>query len=60
MTSPSKAKYDKLIAEGMLLEPRWGGPDDVARVVRSMAAGLLPYTAAQTVRVDGGLMLGRF
>jgi NAD(P)-dependent dehydrogenase (short-subunit alcohol dehydrogenase family) len=60
MTAPSKAKYDKLIAEGMLLEPRWGEPEDVARVVRSMAAGLLPYTAAQTVRVDGGMMLGRF
>lgn len=60
MTAPSKAKYDKLIAEGMLLEPRWGEPADVARVVRSMAAGLLPYTVAQDVRVDGGLMLGRF
>ncbi|MDQ2079618.1 3-ketoacyl-ACP reductase [Xanthobacteraceae bacterium Astr-EGSB] len=60
MTAPSKAKYDKLIAEGMLTEPRWGEPGDVARVVRSMAAGLLPYTAAQAVRVDGGLMLGRF
>jgi NAD(P)-dependent dehydrogenase (short-subunit alcohol dehydrogenase family) len=60
MTAPSKAKYDALIAEGMLLEPRWGEPEDVARVVRSMAAGQLPYTAAQAVRVDGGLMLGRF
>lgn len=60
MTAPSKAKYDKLIAEGMLLDQRWGEPADVARVVRSMAAGLLPYTVAQAVRVDGGLMLGRF
>lgn len=60
MTAPSKARYDRLIADGLLLEPRWGKPEDVARVVRSMAAGLLPYTAAQAVRVDGGLMLGRF
>jgi NAD(P)-dependent dehydrogenase (short-subunit alcohol dehydrogenase family) len=60
MTAPSKAKYDALIADGMLLEPRWGEPADVARVVRSMAAGLLPYTVAQEVRVDGGMMLGRF
>jgi NAD(P)-dependent dehydrogenase (short-subunit alcohol dehydrogenase family) len=60
MTAPSKAKYDALIADGMLLERRWGEPEDVARVVRSMAAGLLPYTVAQEVRVDGGLMLGRF
>jgi NAD(P)-dependent dehydrogenase (short-subunit alcohol dehydrogenase family) len=60
MTTPAKAKYDALIAEGVLLNPRWGKPEDVARVVRSMAAGLLPYTASQDVRVDGGLMLGRF
>ena len=39
---------------------RWGLPDDVARVIRTMAAGLLPYTVAQEVRVDGGLMVQRF
>jgi NAD(P)-dependent dehydrogenase (short-subunit alcohol dehydrogenase family) len=44
----------------MLVEPRWGTPEDVARTVRSMAAGLLPYTVAQAVRVDGGLLLARF
>ena len=60
MTAPSKAKYDALIADGMLVEPRWGTPEDVARTVRSMAAGLLPYTVAQEVRVDGGLLLTRF
>jgi NAD(P)-dependent dehydrogenase (short-subunit alcohol dehydrogenase family) len=60
MTAPSKAKYDALIAGGMLLEPRWGQPEDVARAVRSMVAGLLPYTIAQEVRVDGGLMMQRF
>ncbi len=60
MTSPAKAKYDRLIAEGLTVEPRWGMPEDVARVVRTMAAGLLPYTVAQEVRVDGGLMLKRF
>ncbi len=26
---------------------RWGQPEDVARVIRTMAAGLLPYTVAQ-------------
>jgi NAD(P)-dependent dehydrogenase (short-subunit alcohol dehydrogenase family) len=60
MTEPSKARYDALIANGMLVEPRWGTPGDVARTVRSMAAGLLPYTVAQEVRVDGGLLLRRF
>jgi NAD(P)-dependent dehydrogenase (short-subunit alcohol dehydrogenase family) len=60
MTQPSKARYDALIAEGLLVEPRWGRAEDVARTVRSMAAGLLPYTVAQEVRVDGGLLLKRF
>lgn len=60
MTEPSRAKYDALIEAGALVEPRWGRPDDVARVVRTMAAGLLPYTAGQEVRVDGGLLLTRF
>lgn len=59
MTAPVKAKYDALIAQGLTVEPRWGFPEDVARVVRTMAAGLLPYTVAQEVRVDGGLMLNR-
>jgi NAD(P)-dependent dehydrogenase (short-subunit alcohol dehydrogenase family) len=60
MTAPSKAKYDELIARGMTIEQRWGLPQDVARTVRTMAAGLLPYTVAQDVRVDGGLLLTRF
>jgi NAD(P)-dependent dehydrogenase (short-subunit alcohol dehydrogenase family) len=60
MTQPSKAKYDALIAGGLLVEPRWGTPEDVARTVRCMAAGLLPYTVGQEVRVDGGLLLKRF
>jgi hypothetical protein len=60
MTAPAKAKYDALIAQGLTVEPRWGFPEDVARVVRTMAAGLLPYTVAQEVRVDGGLMIKRF
>ncbi|HSW19453.1 MAG TPA: 3-ketoacyl-ACP reductase [Ramlibacter sp.] len=60
MTAPSKAKYDELIAKGMTLDPRWGLPEDVARVIRTMAAGLLPYTVAQEVRVDGGLLMQRF
>jgi NAD(P)-dependent dehydrogenase (short-subunit alcohol dehydrogenase family) len=60
MTAQSKPKYDALIAAGMTVDQRWGLPEDVARVVRTMAAGLLPYTVAQEVRVDGGLLIQRF
>lgn len=60
MTAPARATYDARIAGGLLVEPRWGQPEDVARVVRTMAAGLLPYTVAQAVHPDGGLLLNRF
>lgn len=60
MTESSKARYDALIEGGRLIEPRWGRPEDVARTIRTMAAGLLPYTAGQEVRVDGGLLMTRF
>lgn len=60
MSAPSKDRYDGLIARGMTATPRWGQPEDVARVIRTMAAGLLPYTVAQEVRVDGGLLIQRF
>jgi NAD(P)-dependent dehydrogenase (short-subunit alcohol dehydrogenase family) len=60
MTAPSKHKYDALIANGMTVDQRWGYPADVARVVQCMASGFLPYTVAQEIRVDGGLMITRF
>jgi len=60
MTAPSKVKYDNLIVGGMTAMPRWGHPEDVARVIRTMASGLLPYTVAQDIRVDGGLMIQRY
>jgi NAD(P)-dependent dehydrogenase (short-subunit alcohol dehydrogenase family) len=60
MTEPSKAKYDRLIADGVLVDQRWGQPEDVAKVVRSLAAGHLAYSPGQAIRVDGGLLLTRF
>jgi NAD(P)-dependent dehydrogenase (short-subunit alcohol dehydrogenase family) len=60
MTEPVKARYDELIAKGLLVEPRWGVPEDVARTVRALAAGQLAYSPGQAIRVDGGLLLTRF
>ena len=59
MTSGVKAHYDKLIAEGLLLEPRWGTPDDVGRAVASLARGDIPYATGQVLVQDGGLTLNR-
>ena len=60
MTHPSKAKYDALIADGLVPMRRWGQPDDVASAVVCMATGRLPYTVGQPVMIDGGLTIPRF
>jgi 3-oxoacyl-[acyl-carrier protein] reductase len=59
MTAPAKAKYDRLIAEGLLVQSRWGEPDDVGRAVAMLARGDLPYSTGQVVMVDGGLSVPR-
>ena len=63
MTEPSKARYNKLIAEGMLLEPRWGsarrcgahGPHDGRR-----ALALHRGAGRRSCMFDGGLLMTRF
>ncbi len=59
MTSVVKDKYDKLIAEGLLVTPRWGQPDDVAKVVASFADGNLDYSTGQAIEVGGAFGLQR-
>ena len=59
MTTSATAKYDKLIAEGLLLQSRWGTPEDVAKAVLALAEGTLPYSTGQVVMVDGGLTVPR-
>lgn len=59
MTSAVTEKYDALIADGLLLEPRWGTPDDVGRAAAALVRGDLPYATGQTLVLDGGLTLLR-
>lgn len=59
MTAPVKAKYDRLIAAGLTLEPRWGRSDDVAKAVALLARGELSYATGQVIMVDGGLAVQR-
>lgn len=59
MTEVVSEKYDKLIADGLCVEKRWGYPEDIGKVVACMARGDLPYATGQIVTVDGGLMLHR-
>ena len=57
MIAPVKAKYDKLIAEGMLPQRRMGEVEDVANAIRAIADGLLDYSTGQVIDVDGGFHL---
>jgi 3-oxoacyl-[acyl-carrier protein] reductase len=59
MTAPVTGKYDKLIAEGLTLEPRWGTPEDVGKAVAMLARGDLPYATGQVLTLDGGLTIQR-
>jgi NAD(P)-dependent dehydrogenase (short-subunit alcohol dehydrogenase family) len=59
MTAGVQEKYDRLIADGLLVTPRWGQPDDVARVVASFARGDLDYCTGQCIEVGGGFGMRR-
>ena len=59
MTSAVTEKYDKLFAEGLSIQKRWGLPEDIGKVAASMATGMMPYSTGQVVVVDGGLTIQR-
>jgi NAD(P)-dependent dehydrogenase (short-subunit alcohol dehydrogenase family) len=59
MTKGVKDKYDRLIADGLCVQKRWGQPEDVGKVVGSLAAGSFPYSTGQVFMVDGGLTIPR-
>jgi NAD(P)-dependent dehydrogenase (short-subunit alcohol dehydrogenase family) len=60
MTAPSKARYDKLIDEGLTVIKRFGTPEEVGRIALTLAQGLLPYTTGQIIQADAGLMMVRY
>lgn len=59
MTSVVREKYDKLIAEGLTLQPRWGEPADIGKAVAMLLRGDLAYSTGQVINVDGGMEIGR-
>lgn len=59
MTAAVQEKYDKLIAEGLCVTPRWGFPEDVGKVVAALVRGDLLYSTGQVIMVDGGLTIAR-
>ena len=59
MTASVGEKYDRLIADGLTLEPRWGEPADIGRAVATLARGDLSYATGQVLTIDGGLTMRR-
>lgn len=59
MTAGVQEKYDKLIAEGLLIQSRWGIPEDIAKAAAMMARGDIGYSTGQVVMVDGGFSIER-
>jgi NAD(P)-dependent dehydrogenase (short-subunit alcohol dehydrogenase family) len=59
MTAGVTAKYDALIAQGLIPQNRWGLPEDVGRAVASLTRGDFPYSTGQVLMVDGGMTLQR-
>ena len=59
MTKVVEEKYDRLIAGGLTLAPRWGEPDDVGRAVAALASGAFAYSTGQVINVDGGMTVLR-
>jgi NAD(P)-dependent dehydrogenase (short-subunit alcohol dehydrogenase family) len=57
MTAGVTEKYDRLIAEGLTLERRWGEPEDVGRAIRALVSGDIPYATGQVLKIDGGMTI---
>jgi NAD(P)-dependent dehydrogenase (short-subunit alcohol dehydrogenase family) len=57
MTAGVTEKYDRLIANGLTLQRRWGTPDDVGRAVAMLARGDLTYATGNVLTIDGGLTI---
>lgn len=59
MTRPVQAKYDRLIQEGLMIQARWGLPQDVGSAVAMLVRGDLTYSTGQVILVDGGMTVPR-
>ena len=57
MTAGVVEKYDKLIAEGLTIQKRWGNPGDLGKTVVALASGMIPYATGQVIKTDGGMTI---
>jgi NAD(P)-dependent dehydrogenase (short-subunit alcohol dehydrogenase family) len=59
MTAPVRDKYDRLIADGLSPQRRWGQPEDVARAVTAVVSETFPFSTGERINVDGGFHIRR-
>jgi 3-oxoacyl-[acyl-carrier protein] reductase len=59
MTAGVTGKYDALIAQGLVPQPRWGTPEDVGLAVTALATGSFPFSTGTVIDVDGGFQIRR-
>jgi 3-oxoacyl-[acyl-carrier protein] reductase len=60
MTRAVADVYQKRIDDGLTLLPRMGQPEDVGRIIATLASGAMPYTTGQAISADAGMLLPRF
>ena len=59
MTDGVKARYDDLIAGGLVPAGRWGTPEDIGAAVVPLATGQMAFACGAVLPLDGGLSIRR-
>ncbi len=60
LTAPVIDQYEARAKDGLTLIPRVGQPEEIGRIIATLATGNLPYTTGQIIAADGGLLVPRF
>jgi 3-oxoacyl-[acyl-carrier protein] reductase len=59
MTTAVKAKYDRLLEDGVFPIKRWGQPEDIGAAVSAFCSDQFLYTTGNYIDVDGGFHIQR-
>ena len=55
MTAAVQDKYDRLIAQGLVPQKKWGYPEDVGKAAASLARGDFAYATGLILELSGGM-----
>ena len=59
LKSPLSSEPRAGSSEGLMVQARWGYPEDIGKAVAALARGDFAYSTGQVVIVDGGMTLQR-